>query len=176
MRVVAHDATAAVTLGLDTPIGRLHLESDGQSLVGIHLPPGAEIAGLAHDGAPVRPGVAAPVLRRASQQLLEYFAGTRTAFDLPLALGGTTFQRSVWDELGRIPYGRTITYGELAHRVGRPRGPRAVGQANGRNPIPIVVPCHRVVASDGIGGYSGGLAVKRALLALEGAEASRPAL
>jgi methylated-DNA-[protein]-cysteine S-methyltransferase len=74
----------------------------------------------------------------------------------------------VWAELSRIPYGETISYGELARRVGRPKGPRAVGQANGKNPIPIIVPCHRVLASNGIGGYGGGLPMKRALLAVEG--------
>ena len=81
---------------------------------------------------------------------------------------GTPFQKEVWAELTRIGYGKTISYGELARRVGCPKGPRAVGQANGRNPIPIIVPCHRVLASNGIGGYGGGLKVKRALLALEG--------
>ena len=112
-----------------------------------------------------------PVLEQAALQLEEYFAGRRTAFDVPMALEGTPFQRQVWDELTRIPYGGTITYGELARRVGRPNGPRAVGQANGRNPIPIIVPCHRVVAGNGLGGYAGGLPLKRALLAVEGAQA-----
>ena len=109
-----------------------------------------------------------PVLKETATQLEEYFAGERTDFDLPMELDGTPFQREVWAELTRIPYGETISYGELARRVGRPNGPRAVGQANGRNPIPIIVPCHRVLASNGIGGYGGGLEVKRALLAAGG--------
>jgi methylated-DNA-[protein]-cysteine S-methyltransferase len=108
------------------------------------------------------------VLEQAALQLEEYFAGERTVFDVPMALDGTPFQREVWGELTRIPYGQTISYGELARRVGRPKGPRAVGQANGRNPIPIIVPCHRVVAGNGLGGYGGGRPVKRALLAVEG--------
>ena len=97
--------------------------------------------------------------------------GDEREFDVPLGLAGTPFQMDVWNELARISYGETISYGELARRVGRPGGPRAVGQANGRNPVPIIVPCHRVVASKGIGGYGGGLAIKRALLALEGVSA-----
>ena len=112
-----------------------------------------------------------PSSRRPRLQLEEYFAGERKEFDVPMELDGTPFQREVWTELTRIPYGETISYGELARRVGRPNGPRAVGQANGRNPIPIVVPCHRVLASNGIGGYGGGLKVKRALLAVEGVTA-----
>ena len=102
-----------------------------------------------------------PILKEAATQLEEYFAGERTEFDLRMELDGTPFQRDVWAELTRIPYGETISYGELARRVGRPKGPRAVGQANGRNPIAIIVPCHRVLASNGIGGYGGGLTCKR---------------
>jgi methylated-DNA-[protein]-cysteine S-methyltransferase len=103
------------------------------------------------------------------RQLGEYFAGTRRAFELPLAPRGTPFQRATWQELSDIPWGTAISYGELARRLGRPGGPRAVGQANGANPIPIVVPCHRVIAADGtLGGYGGGLELKRRLLALEG--------
>ena len=112
-----------------------------------------------------------PVLKETATQLEEYFAGERTEFDVPMELDGTEFQRGVWAELARIPYGETISYGELARRVGRPKGPRAVGQANGRNPIPIIVPCHRVLASNGIGGYGGGLPMKRTLLAVEGVTA-----
>jgi methylated-DNA-[protein]-cysteine S-methyltransferase len=102
-------------------------------------------------------------------QVRQYLAGARRDFDLPLAPRGTPFQRRVWDRLRRIPYGVTVTYGELARRAGVPGGARAVGQANGANPIPVVVPCHRVVAAGGLGGYSGGLDCKRALLSLEGA-------
>jgi len=157
-------ATATATMPLDTPVGRLVLESDGEVLIGVWLPnerrPGR------HDV-----GDVPPVLKETATQLEEYFAGERTEFDVTMELDGTPFQREVWAELSRIPYGKTISYGELARRVGRPNGPRAVGQANGRNPIPIVVPCHRVLASNGIGGYGGGLKVKRALLALEGVTA-----
>ncbi len=114
------------------------------------------------------PGTAPDTLRRAAAQLDEYFAGARTSFDLPFGLCGTPFQVEVWRALAGIDYGTTITYGELAGRVGRPTAYRAVGQANGANPLPIFFPCHRVVASGGLGGYGGGLDVKRRLLALEG--------
>jgi methylated-DNA-[protein]-cysteine S-methyltransferase len=152
------------TMPMDTPIGRLVLESDGDVLIGIWLPPQSK--------APVGSGEdAPPVLKDTVTQLEEYFAGERTEFDLPMELDGTAFQKDVWTELTRIPYGETISYGELARRVGRPKGPRAVGQANGKNPIPIIVPCHRVLASNGIGGYGGGLPMKRTLLAVEGVTA-----
>lgn len=101
-------------------------------------------------------------------QLTEYFAGERQAFALPLHPLGTAFQLEVWQELARIPYGATISYGELARRIGKPQAMRAVGAANGRNPLPIVLPCHRVIGSDGsLTGFGGGLPVKRLLLALE---------
>ena len=104
----------------------------------------------------------------AADQLAEYFAGTRTAFDLPVHLVGTPFQLLVWEGLRTIPYGQTLTYGELAARLGRPGASRAVGLANGRNPVSIVVPCHRVVGADGsLTGYGGGLERKAALLAHE---------
>ena len=153
--------TATTTMPLDTPIGRLVLESDGDVLIGVRLPNERRHGRRGVDDVP-------PVLKETASQLDEYFAGERTEFELPMELDGTAFQREVWTELTRIPYGKTISYGELARRVGRPNGPRAVGQANGRNPIPIIVPCHRVLASNGIGGYGGGLTVKRALLELEG--------
>jgi methylated-DNA-[protein]-cysteine S-methyltransferase len=149
------------TMPMDTPIGRLVLESDGDVLIGIWLPTqSGRFHSKGHD--------APPVLKNTFAQLEEYFAGERTAFDIPMELDGTEFQKEVWTELSRIRYGETISYGELARRVGRPKGPRAVGQANGRNPIPIIVPCHRVLASNGIGGYGGGLPMKRQLLAVEG--------
>jgi methylated-DNA-[protein]-cysteine S-methyltransferase len=110
-----------------------------------------------------------PLLLRARQQLEEYFAGQRHDFDLPLAPHGTDFQRRVWAELSRIPHGRTITYGELADRVGS--APRAVGGACGKNPIPVIIPCHRVLAAGGgLGGYSGidGIETKQFLLKHEG--------
>jgi O-6-methylguanine DNA methyltransferase len=103
-------------------------------------------------------------------QLAEYFSGGRKTFDLPLRPRGTEFQRQVWEELARIPYGVTISYAELAARVGRPGASRAVGRANGTNPIPVIIPCHRVIGSDGsLTGFGGGMPLKRALLVLEGA-------
>ena len=103
-------------------------------------------------------------------QLDDYFAGRRTAFELPLAPEGTAFQRSVWLELARIPFGSTVSYAQMAARIGRPAAVRAVGAANGRNPIPIVLPCHRVIGADGsLTGFGGGLPTKRFLLELEGA-------
>ncbi|MGV8924037.1 MAG: methylated-DNA--[protein]-cysteine S-methyltransferase [Thermomonas sp.] len=110
------------------------------------------------------------VLQAAEAQLDEYFAGSRTRFELPLAPQGTAFQLGVWQELARIPYGVTISYAELAHRVGKPTATRAVGAANGRNPLPIVLPCHRVIGADGaLTGFGGGLPMKEFLLKLEGA-------
>jgi methylated-DNA-[protein]-cysteine S-methyltransferase len=107
----------------------------------------------------------------AAAQLAEYFAGERREFELALAPVGTDFQLRVWSALREIPYGAVRNYGDLARALGQPGAARAVGQANGCNPLPIVIPCHRVIASDGtIGGYSGGLAIKHRLLALEGAE------
>jgi len=107
----------------------------------------------------------------ASMQLAEYLAGSRREFELELAPVGTDFQLRVWRALRAIPYGAVRNYGDIARAVGQPGAARAVGQANGCNPLPIVIPCHRVIASDGtIGGYSGGLAIKHRLLALEGAE------
>lgn len=110
-------------------------------------------------------------------QLAEYFDGSRQTFELTLAPAGTVFQRRVWQELCRIPYGVTISYGELAHRIGNPQAVRAVGLANGANPIAIVIPCHRVIGADGtLTGYGGGLPVKRYLLDVEraiGAPATR---
>src|SRR5512143_236728 len=107
----------------------------------------------------------------ACTQLAEYFAGKRREFDLPLAPRGTPFQQRVWEALRAIPFGVVRTYGDVARDIGQPLAVRAVGQANGRNPLPIVIPCHRVIAGDGtIGGYSGGLNVKHRLLALEGVE------
>jgi len=110
------------------------------------------------------------VLRNARRQLDEYFAGKRQAFDLPLSPAGTDFQRTVWATLASIPYGETISYAQLASRVGRPAASRAVGAANGRNPLPIMLPCHRVIGADGrLTGFGGGLPTKQFLLKLEGA-------
>ena len=113
--------------------------------------------------------VASPLLDAAEAQLREYFAGTRRTFDLPLAPRGTAFQQRVWAALRAIPYGETRTYGELAAAIGSPSASRAVGMANHHNPIPIVIPCHRVIGANGtLTGYAGGLEIKRKLLALEG--------
>jgi O-6-methylguanine DNA methyltransferase len=108
------------------------------------------------------------LLAAARQQLAEYFSGTRQKFDLPLGQPGTQFQSTVWRALTEIPYGRTCSYGDIARRIGNPAATRAVGSANGRNQIPIIVPCHRVVSSDGsLGGFSSGLWRKQKLLELE---------
>ena len=112
----------------------------------------------------------APALRACREQLGEYFAGRRKDFDLPLAAAGSDFQKRVWQEIARVPYGQTITYGELAKRAGAPGQARAAGAATGRNPLGIVVPCHRIMGADGgLTGYAGGLERKRGLLELEGA-------
>ena len=106
--------------------------------------------------------------KKTVSQLRSYFAGEREEFDLPLAPEGTPFQQEVWRRLCEIPYGETISYGELARRIGNPQASRAVGLANGSNPIPIVIPCHRVIGSNGkLTGYGGGLPIKEKLLALE---------
>ena len=111
-----------------------------------------------------------PLLTTTHRQLDEYFAGTRSEFDLPLSPRGTDFQRIVWNTLATIPYGQTISYTQLAQRIGKPSAMRAVGAANGRNPLPIVLPCHRVIGADGsLTGFGGGLPTKQFLLQLEGA-------
>lgn len=109
-----------------------------------------------------------PLLRKAERQLSEYFSGTRRRFDLPLAPQGTPFQRAVWQALTKIPYGETRSYGEIAAQLGKPGAARAVGMANHRNPIPVIIPCHRVIGADGsLTGYAGGTENKAVLLALE---------
>ncbi|MCM1355014.1 MAG: methylated-DNA--[protein]-cysteine S-methyltransferase [Staphylococcus sp.] len=114
------------------------------------------------------------VIERAARQLDEYFAGERRAFDLPLMFAGTKFQETVWNELLNIPYGQTISYGELAARIGSPKAVRAVANANGANSISIFAPCHRVIGSDGtLTGYGGGLQAKQFLLNIEGAETGK---
>ena len=148
---------------VESPIGELTLTGDGQALTGLYMQHHRHQPALDRDA--VRDP--APFVE-ARWQLAQYFAGERTAFDLRLAPAGTPFQREVWDALLAIPYGETISYGELARRVGRPAASRAVGLANGRNPISIVVPCHRVVGASGaLTGYGGGIDRKRFLLALE---------
>ncbi len=113
-----------------------------------------------------------PVLLQAERELAEYFAGDRTAFSLPLDAGGSDFQKKVWSALSTIPYGATRSYGELAREIGAPKASRAVGAANGRNPLSIVVPCHRTIGSNGsLTGFAGGLETKRQLLSLEAGRA-----
>lgn len=144
------------TRTIETPIGLLTLQADEAAVTAIRF--GA-------DGAQD----ASPLLDAAEAQLREYFAGTRRTFDLPLAPRGTAFQQRVWAALRAIPYGETRTYGELAAAIGSPSASRAVGMANHHNPIPIVIPCHRVIGANGtLTGYAGGLEIKRKLLALEG--------
>ena len=110
-----------------------------------------------------------PVLEQAARELAEYFAGERREFTVPLAPEGTAFQKSVWEELRKIPYGETVSYKDIAVRLGRPGAAVAVGQANSRNPIPIMIPCHRVIGANGkMVGYTGGMHIKKALLAVEG--------
>jgi methylated-DNA-[protein]-cysteine S-methyltransferase len=147
---------------VQSPIGELTLASDGEALTGVYMTEQRHRPDL-----PAATGDDA-VLAAAREQLAEYFAGERQAFQLPLRPAGTPFQRAVWDALREIPYGETTGYGELARRLGRPGAARAVGLANGRNPIAIVVPCHRVIGAAGaLRGYGGGLDRKRYLLDLE---------
>ena len=156
---------------LNSPIGDLLLAGDDDGLSLIGFPQGK----MRHDPEPDWIFNEKP-FAVARQQLEEYFAGERTVFDLPLHLSGTDFQVQVLQELQRIPYGDTTSYGEIAKRIGRPKAMRAVGAANGRNPIPIIVPCHRVIGSSGdLTGFGGGLDTKEALLRLE-AENSDPLL
>ena len=151
----------------DTPIGRLTLTANARGLDGLHFPGRAPERHEA-EHRPER-------FEQAMAQLREYFAGHRTHFELGLDLSpGTAFQRSVWTQLQALPYGQTISYGQLAARLGRIDRVRAVGAAVGRTPIPIIVPCHRVIGSDGsLTGYRGGLPVKRDLLNLELAVSNR---
>lgn len=148
---------------ISSPLGPLLLERSPKGLTRIAL--------VDADHAPTRTPDAEradAAFSQAIDQLEGYFAGTRTAFDLALDPSGTPFQRQVWDALCTIPYGTTWSYGQLAKAIGRPSAARAVGAANGRNPLPIVVPCHRVIGSTGtLTGYRGGVRFKRALLELE---------
>ncbi|UNT00191.1 methylated-DNA--[protein]-cysteine S-methyltransferase [Streptomyces tubbatahanensis] len=155
---------------IDSPLGPLTLVATEGTLSGIYMDPHR------HRPAPETFGDSdASAFGAATEQLGEYFAQERTAFSLPLAPEGTGFQRTVWAALEEIPYGETLSYGQLAERIGRPGAARAVGLANGRNPISIVVPCHRVIGSTGqLTGYGGGLERKRHLLDFErGAPAPR---
>lgn len=151
-------------LYLDSPLGRLLIAGDRDTLQRVEFPA---------DGKPRKPRAgwmesSAGALEQAARQLREYFSGSRKQFHLRLAPEGTAFQRAVWRELQNIPYGETISYGELARRIGNANASRAVGAANGANPIPIVIPCHRVIGANGkLIGFGGGLPLKEKLLALE---------
>lgn len=148
-------------LTIDSPLGPLQLVSDGKHLTAINFP--GQQSAAADSASPDR------VLRSARGQLKEYFAGQRQRFDLPLAASGTPFQESVWQALAAIPWGEVRSYRDIAHAVGKPKAVRAVGAANGRNPLPIVVPCHRVIGANGsLTGFGGGLPRKLTLLTLEG--------
>ena len=148
---------------VSTPVGRLRIAGDEKGLRSISFENPFHPAEPAGD----QPGTEEP-FREVIAQLDAYFAGELRRFDLALAPEGTAFQREVWSALSDIPYGETVSYGDLARRLGRPAASRAVGAANGRNPIPIIIPCHRVIGADGsLTGFGGGLAIKRKLLALE---------
>jgi methylated-DNA-[protein]-cysteine S-methyltransferase len=147
----------------DSPIGELLLVGDGESLHRLHMQEGKTRIEVRPDWKQ-----AAEPFAAVREQLDDYFAGRRTAFDVPLAMTGSAFQRRVWSELQKIPYGGSISYGKLAERIGIPSAARAVGTANGLNPIALIVPCHRVIGADGsLTGFGGGLERKRFLLDLE---------
>jgi methylated-DNA-[protein]-cysteine S-methyltransferase len=153
-------ASVAGVHSVETPIGPLLLSAEHGRLSGVAFAPSAEARSTE------------PLLLEAEAQLRAYFAGELQRFELPLAPHGTAFQLSVWDALLEIPYGTTTSYSELAEAIGRPTACRAVGAANGRNPLAVIVPCHRVIGAAGaLTGYGGGLERKRLLLALEAAKA-----
>ena len=146
-----------------SPVGKLRLIASDKGLVAI------DVRNVKTSNDQVKNAAAQKILSATKKQLEQYFAGKRTAFDIPLDLEGTDFQQLAWRALCRIPFGKTISYGDQAKNIKKPKAFRAVGSANGKNPIPIIVPCHRVVAGDGsLGGYSLGLKMKKQLLALEG--------
>lgn len=165
------DVDQVYTAPLDSPIGALRLASTNSGLLYVELPhaSGRGLSGFLRQrmrGAEVGEGYAPN--QQAARQIVEYLEGKRKVFELPLDLRGTPFQLEVWDALRRIPYGETRSYAQIAALLGRANAVRAVGSANGANPISLVVPCHRVINSDGkLGGYAGGLNVKARLLAME---------
>ncbi|MDR1496217.1 MAG: methylated-DNA--[protein]-cysteine S-methyltransferase [Clostridiales Family XIII bacterium] len=147
----------------DSPVGRIGVASDGESVTHLFFTK-QRSEGLFAEFRERE----TPLIRGAIKQLREYFDGKRRDFDLPLAASGTAFQCSVWDALCRIPYGETRSYAEIAREVGRPKAFRAIGMANNRNPIAIIIPCHRVVGADGsLTGFGGGMDAKAWLLGLE---------
>ena len=163
-RIAAVGSTRLRYAVMPSPIGRLVLASDGTALAGVWM---ANAEPNERNWSVAEPD---DVLAEARVQLTAYFAGQRRDFDVPLAPRGTEFQLRVWEALRRIPHGTTLSYADLAARIGSPAAVRAVGAANGRNPIPIIVPCHRVIGSNGsLTGFGGGIERKRWLLAHEGA-------
>jgi methylated-DNA-[protein]-cysteine S-methyltransferase len=150
-----------------TPLGTVVAIAAGGALTGLHFEGGRHAPAIAPEW---REDPYASPLRECAEQLADYFSGRRQCFDLPVAPRGTPFQERVWREIAKVPFGETVTYAELASRAGAPGSARAAGAATGRNPLAIVVPCHRIVATGGaLTGYAGGLARKASLLALEGA-------
>jgi O-6-methylguanine DNA methyltransferase len=180
MAIVQQPIERVFTAEFESPIGKLRVASTDAGLAWLGLPRagGRGFAGwLARHAAGARREAAFAPNRDAIRQLLEYLEGKRSTFELALDLRGTEFQRAVWDALLRIPYGETRSYGEIARQIGRPNAVRAVGTANGANPVALVVPCHRVIAAQGkLGGYGGGLDLKRRLLAMEQSVRHRGAL
>lgn len=157
---------------IDSPLGRIELTSDGNAITFLSIEgvAGSPHGRLQHGG---RPGAPDAIIEQATRELAEYFAGTRTSFDVPVALVGTEFQQAIWHELLNIPYGAHASYGELASRAGKPQAARAAGGAVGANPVPIIVPCHRILATNNkLTGYSGGSGIptKIQLLDIEGIE------
>ena len=146
---------------LDSPIGRLKIEEDGEAITALHLCiDEVDKADEANNET--------SLLQETKEQLEEYFTGKRKEFNLPISLNGTDFQKKVWNALRTIPYGETLSYGEVAAKIGNPKASRAVGGANNKNPILIIVPCHRVIGADGsLVGFGCGLPAKEYLLALE---------
>jgi methylated-DNA-[protein]-cysteine S-methyltransferase len=156
---------------IPSPVGALLISADGEGLTGVSFEEERHPRRRTDDWIDVADatGRAVEILRETRRQLEEYFVGERREFDLPLAVVGTPFQRMVWEQLRRIPFGEAISYLELARRLGSAKAVRAVGGANGRNPIPIIVPCHRVLGADGsLTGFGGGIERKRWLLHHEG--------
>jgi methylated-DNA-[protein]-cysteine S-methyltransferase len=149
----------------DSPLGRLLMTSDGSALTGLYFDDGRDVPVVGSDW---REDGAAEPFGPVRRQLAEYFEGRRTSFDLPLRPRGTDFQQRIWHVIGEVPFGQIISYRELAARAGSPQASRAAGLATGRNPISIIIPCHRIVGSSGsLTGYGGGLPRKRMLLDLE---------
>lgn len=148
-----------------TPLGKVTICSDGHAITGLHLEGDRYFSNIPDSWTQ---DTVSPLLKQAGKELEEYFQRQKKTFDLPISAAGTTFQKAVWDAISQIPYGKTASYSEIATKIGKPKSARAVASAIGRNPICLVVPCHRIIASDGgLGGYIAGLNVKKKLLELE---------